>query len=474
VNTPFTGHFISAPWRSSGKSIVSMGLARVAKQRALNIQTFKKGPDYIDPLWLKAASGKPCYNLDPYLQSTHELLQTYRQRAAEMVLVEGTMGVHDGLSVDGSDSNASIAKQLGLPVLLVIDCRGMHRTIAALVNGITQFDSDVQYSGIILNRIRSERHAKKIEQAVSQYCDTPLLGVIAEQHKLGITERELGLVPAPDHPACGTFVDDVAQVLETSCDIDTLFRHSTSRPEQHAEVPLQHDVKQQEEALPAADEPALTIGIAKDEAFHFYYEDDIEQLRSRGVRLVEFSPLRDSLPSDLDGLLLGGGFPERHAEQLASNETCRNQLAIAIANGLAVRAECGGLMYLCQSLETEQVVWPMVGAIKGAVTMHRKPQGRGYMQLQSKNTTDAFCKSASLMPAHEFHHSTISFETQPRCLFKVLRGHGLDGKVDGVSAGNVIASYAHFRHTEATPWIDWFLDLVRQSRQAPNTRANHV
>jgi len=157
---PYAGHFISAPCRSGGKSLLTMGLARVAKRRSLSVQTFKKGPDYIDPLWLKSASGSPCYNIDPYVQSREEWQRLYRRCVQDVVLVEGTMGLHDGIALDGSDSNAAIAKHLGLPVLLVVDCRGMHRTIAALVNGLTQFDPQVSFSGIILNRVRSERHAK--------------------------------------------------------------------------------------------------------------------------------------------------------------------------------------------------------------------------------------------------------------------------------------------------------------------------
>ena len=443
--------------------MVSMGLARAATRRSLGVQTFKKGPDYIDPLWLKAASYNPCYNLDPYLQSDKELHSLYYNNPNDVVIVEGTMGLHDGLAVDGSDSNAAVAKRLALPVLLVIDCRGMHRTIASLVNGIMQFDPDLSFSGLILNRIRSSRHASKIEHAVNEYCDVSVVGVIPEQPSLHIDERELGLVPAPDHPTANNYIDTVADTLESSCNLDKLLLHNTI-----SDHSLTKNTVVEESPC------SLTIGIAKDEAFHFYYEDDLEKLRSRGVRLVPFSPIHDRLPADLDGVLIGGGFPERHAAALSQNQTCREDLAKRISDGLPVRAECGGLMYLSQSIKTDNVVWPMVGALSGAVTMQASPQGRGYMKLKFNLEHPYANTSSNTLPAHEFHHSKITFDTAPACVYQVERGHGIDGRHDGACIHNVVASYAHFRHTEATPWIDWFLDSIQRAKQAPHKKANHV
>lgn len=454
-DTKYAGHFISAPWRSSGKSVVSIGLAKCAARRHLRVQTFKKGPDYIDPLWLGTASGNPCYNLDPYIQSTKEIHRLFRTKQSEVTLVEGTMGLHDGLDVSGQDSNASVARAIGLPVLLVVDCRGMHRTIAALIQGLTQFDKRDAFSGVILNRLRSDRHAQKIHKAIEQYCDLQVLGAIAESQSLMIDERELGLVPAPEHLFANAYVESVADAIEESCNVDALLQNNRIQPQAGSVLRCQ-----------APDSMAgLRLGIAQDEAFHFYYADDLNELQARGAQLVPFSPMKDCLPDNLDGLLIGGGFPERYAKALAANCACREQLADAIANGLPVRAECGGLMYLCRTLEVEQVVWPMVGALKATAVMQDKPVGRGYMQLQPQFEKNPM-QYAATMPAHEFHHSTVEFDAPPHCLYRVSRGYGLDGVQDGVQVHNLVASYAHLRHTKATPWIDWFSARIQSAQQS--------
>ncbi len=450
--------------------MLSMGLARTAVRRAVDVQTFKKGPDFIDPLWLKAASLKPCYNLDPYLQSHQELQQTFTARTGDAVFVEGTMGLHDGLAVDGSDSNAAIATQLGLPVLLIIDCGGMHRTIASLINGVVQFDPELTFSGVILNRIRSDRHAGKIQRAISEYCDLSVLGAIPECAKLQLDERELGLVPAPDYPLANDYIDVVADTLAESCNLDAIFKNNAIRGTNN---PLKNVVESAAEAVAVPNCP-LTIGIAQDEAFHFYYEDDLDTLRARGIQLVPFSPIRDPFPAHVDGVLIGGGFPERHATALSQNTACRTGLAKAIAEGLPVRAECGGLMYLCQSIAVDNVAWPMAGAINGAVTMQSKPRGRGYMKLACSRSFSMTDEGVDTFVAHEFHHSDITFDKPPEFAYRVTRGYGIDGQHDGVCVNNVIASYAHFRHTDSTPWIDWFLGSIRRYKLSAYQKTHHA
>jgi cobyrinic acid a,c-diamide synthase len=441
------GYLISAPWRSSGKTLVSIGLAREAYKRQLSIQPFKKGPDFIDPLWLAFASGRPCYNLDPWFQQTDEIIATYQRQVAggALGLVEGTMGLHDGLHNDGSDSNAAIARVLGLDVLLVVDCRGMHRTIAALVNGLQQFDPALSFAGVILNRIRSTRHGSKIRAAIKQHCDLAVLGEIPETHSVHIAEKQLGLVPAPEFDDCTDCVESIATLVRDHCDLEHIF--SRALPQSGVAVTPQ-----------VAGPARLTIGIAKDEAFHFYYQDDLDCLRARGVQLVEFSPMRDPLPEGLDGILIGGGFPERHAVALAQNSACRSALKAAIEAGLAVHAECAGLMYLCKMLRVDGRDFELVGAFDATVTMQEKPVGRGYVVLNRLS-------DGHRIAAHEFHHSQAQFDSHQHFAYAVERGYGIDGTHDGVIHHNAHASYAHFRHTRQTPWVDEFLSRVESGRQ---------
>ncbi len=457
------GYFISAPWRSSGKTLVSVGLAAAARAQQLAVQTFKKGPDFIDPQWLKLASGEPCYNLDPYLQSTQELQLTYRRHTAHasITIVEGTMGLHDGLATDGSDSNAMIAKLLDIPVILVIDCRGMHRTVAALINGVQQFDPSVAYAGVILNRVRSSRHEGKIQRAIAEYTDLSVLGTLAENNEVQIAEGDLGLLPAAQLEDAERYVDAARKLLVAGCDSDSLF---LNRP-----PPISDSFSSLPEISVNDNREMLTVGIARDAAFHFYYEDDLTALRDRGVELVELSPIDDSFPQNLDGLLIGGGFPERYAEKLAGNTDFREELKQAIESGLPVRAECAGLMYLCRSLIIESCYHPMVGAIAGDVSMHKKPSGRGYVQLEYSpaDAPDPYVvPSGATLCAHEFHHSSISFDSTPDFAYRIRRGFGVDGHSDGVRINNVVATYAHFRHTQTTPWVDWFVGQINLRKQA--------
>ena len=495
ADNEFVGYFISAPWRSSGKTLISIGLAAAACQRGKSVQTFKKGPDFIDPQWLQLASGRPCYNLDPYMQSSPELLATFQTHSARtsLSLVEGTMGLHDGLASDGSDSNGAIAKLLELPVILIVDCRGMHRTVAALINGIQQFDQTVGYAGVILNRLRSPRHEEKIQRAIREFSDLKILGAVAETAVIQIDEKELGLVPAAQLSDALQTVESAQQLIESSCDLQALFasKPGTARSADSAEQEellkfasdhqLTLTVHGAEQKFRQPIDPSIaqrageitgqsvTIGVARDAAFNFYYADDLDTLRDRGVQLVEVSPLSDSFPEHLDGLLIGGGFPERHAQELASNTQFREKLARSIHQGLPVRAECAGLMYLCRSLKLGNCYYPMVGAIAGDVSMHKRPSGRGYVQLQHVTIDSNESYSGlpqTILHAHEFHHSQISFDVPPTFAYRVVRGFGVDGQHDGIRLLNVMATYAHFRHTKATPWVDWFIDQINQHKQA--------
>ena len=527
-----SGHYVAAPWRSSGKTTLTVGLARAARHRHLNVQCFKKGPDYIDPQWLASASGCACYNLDPHLQTSDELTSTYTQHrtGANVTLVEGAQGLHDGLHDDCSDSNASIAQLLNLPVLLTFDARGMNRTLAALINGLQSFDPNVVYSGIIVNRVRSSRHFQKIDATIRQYTDFNLIGSLPESDDIALLEKNLGLVPALECNESQQIIEATADLLESNCDLDTLFADTvagrssnvapinaelivaaTSAAEttaaqtrasekiaagitvtqttfsetSHKFVCNEHRTQSDTIFTPnaASANRSLRIGLAYDEAFHFYYQDDLNVLHKRGVEIVKVSPLRDKFPDALDGLVIGGGFPERYAHKLSENIDFRQRLAHAVEQGLAVHAECAGLIYLCRSIRQNDDVFSMAGCINADVELLERPVGRGYMRLKacesenrplpgspaavmtglptgSPSDSSTGLTEQGCLLAHEFHHSKVTFDTAPEFIYHVERGYGIDGCHDGVRINNVQATYAHFRHTSNTPWVDWLLGRI--------------
>lgn len=470
-----SGLYIAAPWRSSGKTTVSVGLARAAYNRGINVQAYKKGPDYIDPQWLALASKQACYNLDPHLQTPTEYARTFSQnlKQGHFALVEGAHGLHDGLMEDGSDSNAEIAKRLGLPVVLTFDCRGMNRTLAALVNGLQAFDTDVAYAGIVLNRVKSDRHLRKVEAVLKQYTDFTVLGALPESANLSLAEKELGLVPALECKNSEAVVENAAKLLEQHCDLNALFDSSQEQEQVIKEFNVaEHEPaslnKQHSNLKPSQSQYPLRIGLAQDEAFHFYYQDDMDELRSRGVEIVPVSPIHDPFPTNLDGLIMGGGFPERFVEALSSNVQFRQGLQSAVSQGLAVHAECAGLMYLCRSIHHNGTQYPMSDCLNADVELLDRPVGRGYMRLKTCNPIKVRRPSESnvaqthdpILGAHEFHHSRVVFDAIPDFIYHVERGFGIDGKHDGVRMNNVHATYAHFRHTANTPWVDWLLERI--------------
>lgn len=464
------GSIVCAASRSSGKSIVSIGIAAAAQRAGMPIRCFKKGPDFIDPLWLAEASDRRCFNLDPILQSPSEVAQTYlRWRSASgFNLVEGSMGLHDGLADDFSDSNAALSKHIGLPVLLVVDASGMNRTIAAVVNGLKEFDPDVRMRGVVLNRVRSSRHEQKLCSAIHTHSDLHVLGVVPESSELQIDERELGLVPAPGTDAAGQIVDRIANVITNSCDLGEIFGDASSvRPDNRQSDPVQTSV---------GTAKRWRVAVAMDAAFQFYYQDDLAELESRGVEVVKVSPLDDPFPENVDGLLLGGGFPERFASSLSENTAFLSGLREAARSGLAIRAECAGLMMLCRSIQVGNNAYNMAGVIDGDIHMKSRPVGRGYMCVQptadlildpAPNDSNAGV-SVEDLNAHEFHHSALTLDPAHShdFAYRVRRGHGIDGDVDGVRVHNVIASYAHFRHCEKTPWVDSFVNQLKQTKNS--------
>lgn len=468
---------ISAAHKSSGKTTITIGLCAALTRRGLTVQSFKKGPDYIDPMWLGAATlagrkegeaeKRPCRNLDYYTMTKDEILATFSRHShgADVSIIEGNKGLYDGLALDGGNSNAALATLLGAPVVLVIDARGMTRGIAPLILGYQAFDPAVRISGVILNKIGGLRHEKKLRAIIEHYTDVPVLGAVHRDPRLEISERHLGLIPSNEESGAGAKIDAIADAIASQVDLDAVMEVAGGA------VPLTAAALPR----PAPRTPDLRIGVARDSAFGFYYPGDFEALQAAGADLVPMDMLNDAALPAIDGLFMGGGFPETHMKALEANAALRHGVRDAIAAGLPAYAECGGLMYLARSITWRGRTCEMAGAIPADVHMHDTPQGRGYVRLRETGNgpwplTDAGGRPMELS-GHEFHYSSLeNLDEDAVFAYEVLRGYGIDGRHDGLLVNNLLAGYAHMRDVGGNRWAGRFVSFVRACKEARTAR----
>jgi cobyrinic acid a,c-diamide synthase len=470
---------ISAAHKSSGKTTVSIGLAAALAARGHVVQPFKKGPDYIDPMWLGEAAGRPCRNLDLHLSGVAGVCATWQAhgQAAEVCLVEGNKGLYDGLALDGSDSNAALAIALGVPVILVIDCRGMTRGIAPLVLGYQAFDPKVRIAGVILNRVGGPRHEGKLRDVLAHYTQVPVLGAIPETPELAILERHLGLMPSNEATDAADRIATLGRIVEQHVELDRLLDITTrvAAPADDSVVSLcahrSERKRSQARSRRVAERSPLRIGIARDRAFGFYYPDDLDALEAAGATLVPFDTLRDTALPEVDALFIGGGFPEALAASLESNVALRADIRRAIEAGLPAYAECGGLMYLSRAITWNGRRHEMVGVIPAETLMTPKPVGRGYVEVEA--TADhPWWPAGTRMRAHEFHYSRLDGLPEDAAFgWSVRRGAGIARGLDGVRLHNLFASYAHLRGLPGLDWAAGFVDFARRVRAAQPARA---
>ena len=447
--------FISAAHKSSGKTTLCIGLAAALRARGEGVQPFKKGPDYIDPLWLGLAAGRPCYNLDPYLSGADELRAEFAQRmqGATLGLVEGNKGLYDGLALDGSNSNAALAAMLGAPVVLVIDARGMTRGIAPLILGFQAFDRNIRIAGVILNQLGGARHEAKLRAVIAHYTGVPVIGAVQYDEQLSIVERHLGLVPSNEADAARARVEAIAARIASQVDLDALL--AVARSAGTLEAPAIR-------APARAHGAPLRLGIARDSAFGFYYPGDLEALRAAGAEIVPFDALRDRRLPAVDALFIGGGFPETQMDALAANAELRAAVRAAIESGMPAYAECGGLMYLARAIEWNGRRAEMAGVLPADIVMHARPVGRGYVHLRETGR-GPWRAHAGLIRAHEFHYSSVeNLAPGLEFAYDVERGHGIDGRRDGIVYRNLLASYAHLRDVAGHHWAARFVEFARR------------
>ena len=453
--------FISAAHKSSGKTTVSIGLCAALKQRDLVVQSFKKGPDYIDPYWLAQATRRDCYNLDFYTMERDEILSLISEKSkdCDIALIEGNKGLYDGLDLDGSNSNAALATLTQTPVVLVLNARGMTRGIAPLILGYQAFDKNVSIKGVILNRLGGSRHESKLRNVIEHYTDVEVVGAIHNDTRFDIEERHLGLVPGHEDPFCEHKIGLLANAVNEQVNLDAILNIAGQAEKLNtddASIEIRADNQPKD----------IRLGLIRCSAFGFYYPDDLQALQDAGAELIEIDPCHQTVLPEVDALFIGGGFPETHMYELEANKGLRTAIKSAIDDGLPAYAECGGLMYLARSIEWKDDKCSMVGCIDTEIIMENRPQGRGYVQLQETEHSLWPNASEKVINAHEFHYSRFkTVDKNVQFAFHVKRGTGINGKADGYIYKNLMANYSHQRNTRNNPWTGRFISFVRDCKQ---------
>ncbi len=446
-----------------GKTTVTLALLAGLRRRSQRVQSFKVGPDYIDPMFHRAVTGLPCRNLDPVLTSEAYVRRCFNAHSAiaEYGVVEGVMGLFDGAGGQDMASTAHIARLLKLPVVLVIDASRLSRSVAAIAHGYRSFDPQVQVAGVILNRVAGDRHRAMLEAALAPL-DLPILGVLYRQASIQIPDRHLGLVPAGELAHLSHLFDALATLSERCLDWSALLPLLATRPQERQPLPVSPSV------TPAAAQAAtVPIAIAQDAAFNFYYSDNLEQLQAAGAELIDWSPLQDEpLPPRVGGVYVGGGFPELFAAQLADNRRSRQTLQRAIAAGLPTYAECGGLMYLCQSMDVgDGQHYPMVGVLPTQVQMQARLT-LGYRAATAQRSTP-LVRQGDTVWGHEFHHSALAQgPAQPLFQLAAFDGTPLPHVHEGWCVESVHASYVHLHWGDRPDLADQFVAACHRGRAA--------
>lgn len=458
------GRFVISALRGgSGKTIISIGIIAALRQKKVPVIPFKKGPDYIDAGWLAYAAGRPCFNLDTFIIPEDQILNSFFSHTSptDIAVIEGNRGLFDCIDIHGKTSTAELAKLLNAPVILTVDCSKTTRTMAAVISGLIHFDPGVVIGGVVLNRVAGMRHQRIITESIAHHCDVPVLGAIPKLRDEIFPERHMGLVPTPEHAWAKDAVEKAADIARRYIDIDAVValskQYAPPAPKSSISLlpPVDGETKEPEGDI---GKTMPCIGIIRDAAFQFYYPENIDALKNAGARILFISPLsKESLP-ELDALYIGGGFPETHARELVENVAFRTRLKKMADAGLPVYAECGGLMYLGDSLVLDGEVYPMAGVLPVVFGLSKKPQGHGYT-IVSVDKPNPFLKVGTQFKGHEFHYSKVLEwrGNDDQLVFGMKRGAGFINGKDGVCHHNVLATYTHI-HAQGLP--EWAVSMV--------------
>lgn len=436
----------------TGKTILTLGVIRALTRGGFAIKPFKKGPDYIDAAWLGIAAGRHATNLDPYFLSANQLrsLYAWASEGADLAVIEGNRGLYDGRDVTGSCSTAELARTLAAPVVLAMDCTKMTRTAAAIVLGMRTLEPDVHIAGVVLNRTASERHRTILRQCIEHYTDVPVLGALPKMTRNPIPERHMGLVSDREFEACAAGLDAVGEWVAQHVDMDRM-------------VGLAQGAQPLAEVAPFWSEPVQLaspprIGYVRDAALWFYYEENFEALRRAGAELVELRLLDGDPWPQLDGLYLGGGFPETLAARISGSPSLLHAIRSMADDGLPIYAECGGFMVLGESIVMDGQAYPMAGVFPVRTEFHAKPQGLGYVEA-TVVAENPYHPLGAVVRGHEFHYSRCVAEADADVRFglQLQPGTGMGNGRDGLLHRNTFASYTHLFGPGVPHWAERFV-----------------
>ncbi len=421
-----------------GKTTLTLALMAAFREKKLKVQGFKAGPDYIDPSHHTAVTGRPSRNLDTWMMGSDACAETLHHASsdADVSVIEGVMGLYDGrLGGDAAGSTSELARLLRVPVILLVNAKGMGQSAAAVVKGYKEFDRDTPLAGVILNNVSSERHFSFLKDPIKRNCGLPVLGYVNRNSSITLPERHLGLVPHGEDAISAEFYSGLTGALE-HVDVDRVIKIANSAPD--LPLPTERIFSPPDTRVP------VRIAVARDAAFSFYYEDNLALLRLFGAEIIPFSPLADpELPPDVDAIYIGGGFPELYAAQLESNTSMRDEMRRAADSGVVIYGECGGMMYLLERLiDFEGSSYKMSGILPGTSRMTGSRQDLGYVNVKSLND-NILCKRGETFRGHVFHWSTLTDLPESTMFAYDVSKPGEDAKPDAISRDNVLASYTH-------------------------------
>ncbi len=445
-----------------GKTTVMVGLILALRSLGLRVAVFKCGPDYLDPTYHGRAADSPCLNLDGWMMGREAVIRTFQQgsRGADIALIEGVMGLFDGASATTEEGSAAeIAKWLGVPVLLVVDAHGMARSVAAVARGFAEFDPEVPLRGLLCNRVGSRGHLQLLREA----CPIPpILGGLPEEPRYQFPERHLGLRTADPDSVPDALLQPWGELVEQWVDVPSILDIARLAPS----LPELPDLP----GSTQSDRRGLRVGIAFDEAFHFYYADNLARLEAAGAELVRFSPIQDAMIPEVDGLYFGGGYPEIAAAELAANATMIASIHRFAESGGPIYAECGGLMYLARGIWTiDSVYHPMVGLIPGEVVVRDRLQALGYVEVVTRQPT-IFGPAGLQFRGHQFRYSEfVSLPDHCDRRYDVQRRRTGQVVAEGYATRNVLASYIHAHWASNPEMAAGFVRTCEAARQRSMT-----